>query len=403
MSYKKIVSILLIISCLFMIAANTEKKELPRVMSYIAVMELAGGKEVDKELISLLTDVVIEELVHLGDYTVIDRANRDEILSEVGFQMTGCVEEKCTVEAGKILGVGKIVVGSVAKISGTYVVRLQLINIETATIEAATSQTYKGEVDGLIESVRIVTQKLTGKKTDAASTSSDTLTSDVLPGNIPKPESIVFIPATAAQKALCEPAMVYVPAGWFMMGCNSEIDKACDTDESPYHAIYLNAFCIDKYEYPNKPGVKPLEKVKWQDAQGYCSSQGKQLPTEAQWEKAARATNGRIFPWGDEIDAEKEKLLKRSYLSGALFWNVSQYGAYDMAGNVSEWTSDWYKNTYYDESPNKNPIGPSYGKDHSLRGGSVYDYLIHLRSSARVGLEPSRENTFVGFRCVKKP
>ena len=132
-----------------------------------------------------------------------------------------------------------------------------------------------------------------------------------------------------------------------MMGCNSVKDSQCGADEHPYHAVYLDAFCIDKYEYPNQAGVEPKAKVNWQNAQGICSSQGKMLPTEAQWEKVARGTDGRVYPWGDYLDDEKKKALKKKYNSGTYSWNVSPYGVYDMSGNLWEWGADWYDEGYY--------------------------------------------------------
>lgn len=133
-----------------------------RVMSYLAVMELRCGTGIEKEICAALTEVVINELVKIKKYTVIDRANRDMILSEVGFQQSGCVDESCTIQAGRILGVGKLVMGSITRVGATYLLNLHLLNVETATVEVAVSEECKCDLDALIEVVKRASAKLMG-------------------------------------------------------------------------------------------------------------------------------------------------------------------------------------------------------------------------------------------------
>ena len=165
MKRKVIIVLITVISCL--LAAGSGADEEPkRVMNFIAVMDLNCGKGIDAEACKALTDVIIHELVKVGTFTVIDRANRDRILAEQGFQQTGCVDESCTVEAGRLLGVGKIVVGSISKVGATYLINLQLVNVQSAAVEISASEECKCELDGLIQAVRNATRKLMGMTDD---------------------------------------------------------------------------------------------------------------------------------------------------------------------------------------------------------------------------------------------
>ena len=245
--------------------------------------------------------------------------------------------------------------------------------------------------------------------------------------------------------------MVYIPAGWFWMGCAPN-DFACNgtepeeerPDEKPYHKVYLDAYYIDKNDvtvseykkcveaggcteprwnncyiinsigqYLGTVGSefqkdnKPVVCVDWNQANAYCQWAGKRLPTEAQWEKAARGTDGRIYPWGNVWDETRACFGQASTCAiGSYPQGASPYGVMDMAGNVSDWCSDWYDYNYYNHSQDHNPLGPNSGYWHVLRGGgwfSLYDSVEdpdYLRSSSRGKGEPEEQDFSVGFRCV---
>ena len=217
--------------------------------------------------------------------------------------------------------------------------------------------------------------------------------------------------------------MVYVPAGEFLMG--SEDSEAYD-DESPEHTVYLDSYWIYQYEVTNaqyrqciEDGVcsgtlgsypennSPAEFIDWYEADEYCSWAGGSLPTEAQWEKAARGTDGPTYPWGEAsptcslanfYGCEGAAVPVGSYPAGA-----SPYGALDMAGNVWEWVADWYDADYYQTSPSSNPTGPASGTYRVIRGGAWDDNERNLRASFRGRLSPGSSNLDDGFRCVPSP
>jgi formylglycine-generating enzyme required for sulfatase activity len=272
--------------------------------------------------------------------------------------------------------------------------------------------------------------------------------------------------------------MVLVPAGEFSMGSDAgEIDRLLQgrtnvkreffDREIPRHQVYLDAFYIDKYEVtnarfqqfvqatghrtqaeregsgyadngekfelvnganwraPRGPGSSiagleqhPVVQVSQEDAKAYCSWAVKRLPTEAEWEKAARGTDGRSYPWGNQFDGRRANFCDancqfnwKDHVSndgsrytapvGSYEIGKSPYGAYDMTGNVWEWVVDWFDANYYKSSPARNPQGPASGEQAVRRGGGWGADALHVRAPGRDRSAPANRTIYIGVRCVK--
>jgi len=230
---------------------------------------------------------------------------------------------------------------------------------------------------------------------------------------------------------------VTVPAGWFLMGSDPKVDRAAGPQEFPQRRVYVDAFEIDKYEvsnvdylryvlatgsdwpqfwrespFPDKLTLHPVINISWNDADSYCQWAGKRLPTEAEWEKAARGEDGRMFPWGNEPAGWMRSNIahpgsKRGFKYPPLAnvnrydRSVSPYGVHQMAGNVSEWVADWFDPEYYRRDENRNPTGPRYGVDKVFRGGSWNEDPEVARSAGRNAGAPDRRSYLTGFRCAR--
>jgi formylglycine-generating enzyme required for sulfatase activity len=217
--------------------------------------------------------------------------------------------------------------------------------------------------------------------------------------------------------------LVYVPAGEFLMG--SEDSDAWD-DEAPEHTVYLDAYWIYKHEVTNaqyrqciEEGVcngslsrysendYPAVYISWYQAVDYCEWAGGRLPTEAEWEKAARGEDGRTYPWGEASPncslAQHGSCLGETVPIGSNPDGASPYGALDMAGNAWEWVADWYDADYYQNSPAENPTGPVSGTYRVIRGGSWYHAGRTLRASYRHGFLPDSSDSSYGVRCLSSP
>lgn len=241
--------------------------------------------------------------------------------------------------------------------------------------------------------------------------------------------------------------MVKIPAGTFLMGSDKKVDRNAYQPEFPQRRVYLDAYEIDKYEVTTVQFLKfvlatdrkplidwqyeggnfqetmanhPVMHVSWFDADAYCRWAGKRLPTSAEWEKAARGEDGRVYPWGNEPAGLSRANFGRTGLSGPVrdrperlllyppiisvdkYDNgVSPYGVFQLAGNVAEWTADWYDPHYYKTAPDRNPKGPEKGTQRAFRGGGWIDSTPSVRPAQRNGTDPNTKMNWLGFRCAR--
>ena len=239
--------------------------------------------------------------------------------------------------------------------------------------------------------------------------------------------------------------MVTVPAGSYEMGCNPAVDPLCAyVEDEDQHTVNIDEFQIDQFEVTFRRYQQcvevgectplaiggamnydrfllgedmerfPVNGVTWIQADAFCQWEGKRLPTEAEWEKAARGTDGRIFPWGNEHPT-CEVTVMDAPLAGELGCKtgntlevgskpegISPYGALDMAGNVWEWVSDWHSADYFKNSPVDNPQGPTTGFYKVAKGGDFFSRAgYELRGSSRFYYDPTNYSPAIGFRCAK--
>jgi formylglycine-generating enzyme required for sulfatase activity len=248
-------------------------------------------------------------------------------------------------------------------------------------------------------------------------------------------------------RSIDQAEMIHVPDGEFLMG-SKDADPKVAADEKPAHTVYLDAFWIDRTEVTNAQYVQflnalgeyrgacgghdcletkredkdshilrqegqyvvesgfedhPVTEVTWYGAQAYCEWAGVRLPTEAEWEKAARGVDGRLYPWGNDApDCDKAQYAGcggKTVSVGSKPAGASPYGVLDMAGNVWEWVADWYDEAYYAGSPARNPQGADSGIRKVFRGGS-WGYLPKFRRTTdRARNRPAYAGFNVGFRC----
>ena len=246
---------------------------------------------------------------------------------------------------------------------------------------------------------------------------------------------IAFLPCVSAEPELC-----FIPAGTFTMGSDDDLPN-----EAPAHQIYVDAYYIGKTEVTNaeyypfwlesggtdsehtpisygsefgtwpeiaktKPD-HPVVGISWDAAVAYAAWRGMRLPTEAEWEKAARGTNAKRWPWGNTFTQHIKGTTVHANVwqqSGARLQpvgtyptGISPYGAHDMAGNVWEWVADWYSETFYYRSPDRNPKGPAIGSRRIVKGGSWLNPETFARCATRFGQHPAIGTSFIGFRLAK--
>ena len=233
--------------------------------------------------------------------------------------------------------------------------------------------------------------------------------------------------------------MVLIEKGPFLMGSKKSMlelkphdlfntDRHTLGPENPAHEVYLDSFYIDKYEVTNEAYAKfmketrvkkpkgwndpnfnhpqqPVVGISWKEAVEFCQWQNKRLPTEAEWEKAARGKRPIRYPWGntspDSSKLNYNQELKKTTAVGSFDSGKSDYGLYDLSGNASEWVNDWHFPEYYLFSPKENPRGPEKGQYKVIRGGSWRNNADDVDLVYRNATTPKNRSLAIGFRCAR--
>jgi len=430
-------------------------------LTTLAVLDFEGLGITEIEA-KALTNRLRAILVQAGAYQVVERGKMDAILDEQGFQLSGCTSEECVVEVGQLLGVQKMLAGSISLIGKTYSVEMRIIDVELGRIENTSTFDIKGEIDQLLTIGMKNALNLLLKRDNLSYTSQNspdisnklveptesTSQSDFLLSVFrPNPKSISNISLLGPDNIESD-SMIFVQGGVFLMGNNSG-----EKDESPVHEIEISSFYIGKYEvnygkyiyFLNSIGVPsngisngyelivindpscaigynngifyfkgneyakyitcPVTGITWNAALEYCKWIGGRLPTEAEWEFAAKGGNlsqGYKYSGSNNINEVAWYLSNsenKPHVVGMLKQN--ELRIYDFSGNVQEWCSDLYNREYYQNSPKNNPTGPKTGSSHVVRGGSWSLYPQLCRVTYRIGYSLEHKSNDTGFRVCR--
>ena len=371
----------------------------------IAVLDLEATGVSASEAASL-TNRIRHNLVQTDMFRVIERAQMDEILSEQGFQMTGCTSSECIVEAGKLLGVQRMVGGSIDKVGNMYTIYLRMIDVATGEIlTSATSDCNEGIEEVVVKSTGEAVAGLLGQSNPSSGGGSYTQKD--------KPKEIIG--------SLPGMKFVTIPSGSFRMGSNDG-----DKVERPVHTVNISSFQMMTTEVTqaqwqavmgsNPSNFKgdnlPVEQVSWDDCHEFISKlnqrdpgKGYRLPTEAEWEYACRAGSTTMYYNGDNY-SDLDRIAwyynnsdRKTHPVGQKLPNA--WGLYDTLGNVWEWCEDWFHENYNGAPSDGSAWRSPSGNLRVLRSGSWYDPPNFCQIAFRDRYPPNHKLYQTGFRLVR--
>ena len=369
--------ITLLLSLLFALPSQSQNRP------NIALVEVKSEKGVPTDVSSYVHALLEEELIRSGKFNLVERSQVKAVVEEVAFQQSGITDAETTAEIGMHLNVEKLYFVQVHRLYPDYKLTLKIVDV-------ATNKIVWGEELDLGRrgaDVKIPTLKLAQRLIQTASLLSPT-------------------------------EMVFFKAGEFLMGSTDGLP-----DEQPPHKVSISAFYLDRYEVTQiayqafleaqgkarKKTIQhpehPATTVSWNEATAYCEWQGKRLPTEAEWEYAARDSQGRMYPWGDTPPTSSLARFgghfKGPLEADSLPQGATPEGVSHMVGNVAEWVQDWWNPGYYALAPSADPPGPQEGDFKVVRGGSWSQPVVELKATARVYHNPNRGGSHIGFRCAR--
>ncbi|MHC4779366.1 MAG: formylglycine-generating enzyme family protein [Planctomycetota bacterium] len=386
------------------------------------------GVEEGKQIGSALGEIFS---VKLGPYfRIIERVQVARLVEEQKFEATDLVEDaKKATRLGKLLRAEFIMVGSLNKFGDSFLLVARIIKCSSGEQFKGGSALMKSLGDVSDAADKVI--RSMGLKAEAS-----------VEGPPPPPQGLVLVRPGLYRCERDRALMVYVKPGSFEMG-----SEGIGPAEKPVHQVKVKGFFMDRTEVTNRSYARflnmwgkdvdtfgkkmiypdptvgltrrgevwtpvkgyedhPVVRVTWFGAAAYAKWAGKSLPTEAQWEYAARGAEGRAYPWGKAAPTGGLAVFgrrppDRTLKCGILKDGESSFGVLDMAGNVEEWCADWFDPGFYDASPFENPVNDEGSDDRSVRGGTWYDSPSKLLSARRSHRKPNFSDDTLGFRCVK--
>ena len=346
----------------------------------IALVPVKGAPGVPAALPAYAQSVLEAELTRSGRFTLVERSRVQEVLEEVNFQQAGVTVPEKASELGSHLNVEKLFFSEVLRVGTTYKLVVKVVDVATAQVIKVEEENLGPRQEQIQAAVRRLARRLIGAAT-----------------------------------ALSPAPMVSLAAHQFQMG-------SAESDAAPPHLVSLSAFEIDRDEVnqaayqafaetnqdaspPAEHPEQPATMVSWTDAVAYCQWQGKRLPTEAEWEFAARGSENRTYPWGEAPPTATLARFGGQYKgptdAASLAAGATPEGMHHLAGNAAEWVQDWWDPAYYAASPAVDPQGPAEGDYRVVRGGSWSSPADELRASARAYSNPDKGTGTIGFRCAR--
>lgn len=399
----------LTLTFLMMLAGPGNARDLYR----IAVLDLQP-QEVDRITAAAVSEMLRSEMIKTGRYVIIERNEMDKILKEQSLALTGCTDQACAVRVGRLLSANKILIGTLARVSGEMIINIRVVDIERGTAEFA-EDGIAGSPD--LKDLRSAVAELTARLTSRIVTvTSDGAGVKKQGAQEERPDPVI---QPGKPRTIGGMEFLFIPGGEFMMGSDEGED-----DQKPVHRVKITGFWMGKFEVTQKEyeavmgsnpsgfrglfsGNRPVESVTWDDAAEFCRKFGEKhgvrarLPREAEWEYAARAGSRSEFFWGSSAD---EKYLWYHQNSGNTTRPVggrlpNRFGLFDMSGNVWEWCLDRYDKGFYSRSAENDPQCIS-GSGRVVRGCGWIDVSSFCGTAYRVKRAPDNVSNAIGFRIV---
>lgn len=344
--------------------------------------------------LSLVESALGEAILNSGQLRLVERRQLHLVLEEQGLQQSGICGDSCMAELGQVLGVRFLFAGQADQQQQSTVLSLRLLDASNASVIAWISRSAEGppaQVTAML--ARQVVRELERNA-----------------------QSVLLQADTALIKRYWS-GMVALPGGTYLRGSAANVGSA---DERPMHQVELSPFLLDSVEVTqenfqalmrrnpsqHKPCSQcPVERVRWEEAKEFCERTGRRLPTEAEWEYAARAGSNFEFPWGDDFAAGYAQVGTRTgrHPFPVGIEEPNAFGMRGMLGNVAEWTADNYARNAYLTASARNPKGPPDGDKKVVRGGFWYGNARLFRPARREARDADFSSPQVGFRCAADP